>query len=121
MVPTKNFFENMEKKLLAQIQNPVLKGQLKTPTESTMGNILGSLIGVLVIVGAFFALFNLFQGGLQWITSGGDKQGLETARNKILQAIIGLVIVISIWAIANVILPWVGIEFPNITIPTLGE
>ncbi len=60
---------------------------------------LGTLmvLGIrLVLVGAAFLLLAyLFYGGISWITSGGDKEKIEKARNTLTNAIIGIFIVIG--------------------------
>ncbi len=110
-------------KLLAQITNPALQGPL-SGVGGQGGSALGLLISNLIFllfVGAFLmALFFLLLGGLQWITSGGDKNGLESARNKITNALIGLIIVGAVWAILMLIGKFLGIDFPNLRIPSMG-
>lgn len=60
---------------------------------------LGTLmvLGIrLVLVGAAFLLLAyLFYGCISWITSGGDKEKIEKARNTLTNAIIGIFIVIG--------------------------
>lgn len=107
------------------LTNPVLPPLLgSTPnknagTEGT-GRIVGSIINLLMVVASLLALLYLILGGLQWITSGGDKNGMESARNKISHAIIGLIIVGAAWAIWVLVGNFLGINFQNIPLPTLG-
>lgn len=89
---------------------------------------LAKLIAVflrLMLIGAGIAsLFYLLMGGIQWITSGGDKAGVAAARDKITAAFIGLAIVACIFAFTNFIAPLLGIEFLRslyIELPTLGK
>jgi len=58
-----------------------------------IGHLISALVGVLLILSALIAFFYLIMGGISWITSGGDKAAMETARNKITHAIVGLIIV----------------------------
>jgi len=46
-------------------------------------------------LGAIMVLLYFILGAVEWITSGGDKNKLENARNKMLHAILGLVILVS--------------------------
>jgi hypothetical protein len=55
------------------------------------------------------AFFFLILGGIQWITSGGDKAGMEAARNKIKHAIVGLIIVGAAWAIMILVQNFLGV------------
>lgn len=58
------------------------------------GSIIGKVINVFVIFAGLAMLLYLLWGSLDWITSNGEKEKMEKARNKITHAIIGLVIVI---------------------------
>ena len=108
-------------KHLAQIVNPVLPGSLGSGTGgSAIGSIVGGVIGLLII-GAFIGAFlYLLLGGLEWITAGGDKAKLQSSRDKITNAIIGLLIVAASWAVMSLVSGFVGISFPDLPIPTLG-
>lgn len=62
----------------------------------------GALRLILGIVGLLVFIY-LIWGGVEWLTAGGDKSKTESARQKITNAIIGLAIVASAFAIAAVI------------------
>src|SRR3990167_1244208 len=74
-----------------------------------VGQLISALVGTLLIIAALLAFFFLIMGGIQWITSGGDKAGMEAARNKITHAIVGLVIVGAAWAIMILVQNFLGI------------
>ncbi len=74
-----------------------------------LGSLISALVGALLVVAALLAFFFLILGGIQWITSGGDKTGMEAARNKITHAIVGLVIVGAAWAIMILLQNFLGI------------
>ena len=50
----------------------------------------------------------LVWGGFDWITSGGDKTKIENARNKLRDAIIGIIIVASSYAILTLLIQLLG-------------
>ncbi len=77
---------------------------------SSMGQIISALVGTLLVLSALAAFFFLIMGGLQWITSGGDKAGMEAARNKITHAIVGLIIVGAAWAMMLLIQGFLGVN-----------
>lgn len=85
-----------------------------------LGSLISALVGALLIVAALLAFFFLILGGIQWITSGGDKAGMEAARNKITHAIVGLIIVGAAWAIMLLIQNFLGITIigGTLTFPT---
>jgi TRAP-type C4-dicarboxylate transport system permease small subunit len=75
---------------------------------------LGFIVGVIV----FF--FTLLIGGIQWISSGGDKQAVEAARGKVSNALIGLVILFALFAIIQLLNTFFGVHLLQLTLPTLG-
>lgn len=75
-----------------------------------LGYLIGAIMGILLIIAAIAAFLFLILGGLQWITSGGDKAGLEAARNKITNAIVGLIIVAAAWAVMFLVGRFLGLE-----------
>ena len=77
---------------------------------SDIGAFIGAAFGVGIILAALATLIYLLWGAFEWITSGGDKTALENARNKIVHAIIGLVIVAVIWALFGLVQNFLGIN-----------
>lgn len=70
----------------------------------TGGNAISGLVTLILVIAVIIALFYLLWGGIKWITSGGDKGAVETARNHIIAAIIGLIVVFLAWFILNFLL-----------------
>ncbi|SRR6056297_1124008 len=61
--------------------------------------IIGDIIGaVLTFVGILFLILVIY-GGLLWMTARGNEQQIEKAKNLIGAAIVGLIIVLSAYAI----------------------
>ena len=58
-------------------------------------------IGLILCVIAFIIL--LIIGGIKYVTSGGDRAKLEGARNAISNAIIGIIILLLLWLIAQIL------------------
>ncbi|MDO8503753.1 MAG: hypothetical protein Q7S60_03610 [bacterium] len=94
---------------LAQVKNPIIPGDsLLNPISDTAAvtgfeSILTVLVRVFLIAGSLLFVFIFIIGAIRWITSGGDKTQIESARNTILNAVIGLVILLSLFAIVGVI------------------
>lgn len=87
----------------------------------TLGQIISWAINVIIIVAGVIFFFMLLIGGIQWLTSGGDKGGTEAARGRITAALIGLIIVFAAWAIVKLMESVFGIQITNFTIPTIGS
>jgi len=114
-------------KVFAQICNPALPNSLGGcgggSTDSggkVIGGLVSGIVGLVFIFGFLLTLAYLLTGGVQWITSQGDKNSLEQARNKIIHALIGLIIVGSAYAVFKLVGNFFGITLPNIKLPTIS-
>lgn len=52
-------------------------------------------VRMIFIVGMILLLAYLLWGALDWVTSGGDEEKTGKARNKITQAIVGIIIMVA--------------------------
>ena len=114
-------------KVFAQICNPALPNSLGgcgggsvNSGGKVVGGLISGIVSLIFIFGFFLTLAYLLTGGIQWITSQGDKNALESARSKIMNALIGLIIVASAYAIFKLVGNFFGISLPNIKIPTVS-
>ncbi|MDP3793188.1 MAG: hypothetical protein Q8R07_00345, partial [Candidatus Uhrbacteria bacterium] len=55
------------------------------------------------IIGTLMVAYMVYAGFL-WMTSGGDEEGVKKAKMMIRNAIIGLIIILSSWAIATFVI-----------------
>ena len=70
---------------------------------------LGDMIGlVLSFIGVLFLILTIY-GGINWMTAGGNEQKVEKSKTIIINAIIGLLIVISAYTITS----FIGSQFTN--------
>lgn len=89
-------------------------------TAGGFGNIVGSVITILFIIAVIVALAFLIWGGIKWIISGGDKSAVESARNTIVAAVVGLIIVFLAYFILNIITNFfLGTNLTNFQLPQL--
>lgn len=72
-------------------------------SEATVNKTLGTIINIFSVIVGFAAVVMVIIGGLRYITSNGDSNSVNGAKNTILYAIIGLVVV----ALAQVIVQFV--------------
>lgn len=75
---------------------------------SDLGKLINGVLGFVMVIAALMVLLYLVLGGIEWITSGGDKGKTESARNKITAAVIGLVILAASYAVLLVVLNFLG-------------
>lgn len=67
------------------------------------GEVLTFIIRTFFIVGGIIALLYLLLGALAWITSGGNKENVDKAREKIQAALIGVILIFVVLAIVIVV------------------
>ncbi|MBI2442551.1 MAG: hypothetical protein HYV40_01425 [Candidatus Levybacteria bacterium] len=72
--------------------------------DASLGNFIGIAVEVFFVIAVIISLGFLVYGGIKWITSGGDKGNVEGARNTIIAAIVGLVLVFLSYVILNFVL-----------------
>lgn len=77
---------------------------------TNLGSLIGNLLQLVYYVAGLFFFIYFLIGGLQWITSGGDKGGVQAARDKIVNAVIGLILVVAAYAITLIIETVLGIK-----------
>lgn len=75
---------------------------------TSFGGLFNGVLSFVLVIGALLVFGYLILGGIEWITSGGDKGKTEGARNKITSAIIGLIILAASYAILQLALNFLG-------------
>jgi hypothetical protein len=102
------------------ITNPVLPTSLQNMSGlEYLQKMLPNIIGLIFIVGIIIFFFMLLMGAVQWISSGGDKGKLESARGRLTSAIIGIVILLSVFAIMQLIQTFFGVSILTLDIGPL--
>jgi len=66
---------------------------------STISNVGGGVLEILWLLGGIFAIGFILYGGLLYITAGGDMDKVKKARITVINAAIGVVLLISTYAI----------------------
>ena len=113
----------MKQTLLAQTLNfyneaasqnlPGVSGDLSSTPDRGFGNFLSGILSAVMAVSALMVLLYFIWGAISWITSGGDKSKVEAARNRMTQAIIGIIVLAASLAIFMVVQTFLGIEVIN--------
>lgn len=73
-----------------------------------------NIVNLLIILAIILAFFFLIWGGIKWITSAGDKQGLANAKGTITYALIGLVLAFLSLAILAFITNFFQVDLANL-------
>jgi hypothetical protein len=99
------------------ISNPLVT--TKATGMGFISQLIPNIIGLIFVIGVIIFFFMLIIGAIQWISSGGDKAALESARGRITSALIGLVILFSALAIVSLIETFFHINILSIDISKL--
>ena len=94
------------------------------PTEPTdaISAIISAGIQLFIFIAGLAVLIYLLSGALNWITSGGDKEKLAKAQQKITNAVIGIIIVVvvlSVFCVITVEILKISPSCFTFTLPTL--
>lgn len=104
---------------IARPKVPGPTGQPDIPVGfSTIGDFIQKVMVLAFIVAVIVVLFMLIWGAFEWITSGGDKEAVGKARNRIINALIGLAVLAVAFALFQVAGQFLGFNILNVTIPT---
>ncbi len=66
-----------------------------------LGDVLTFLIRLFFAAAGLAALIYLLLGAFSWVTSGGSKENVEKARDKIQAAVVGVILVVVVLAIVT--------------------
>lgn len=96
-----------------------------SPSSTSVGTdkltqIIQTAVFALFIFGAIIFAFQFIIGGIKWMTSGGDKNSLQAARDQISHAIIGLVVLFTFYAVVKLIENFLNICIINIDLASLA-
>lgn len=84
------------------ITNPFVETAPKDPFVF-FRDFIAELINIGLVVAAIIFFFVMLIGGITWMTSGGDKQKAESARSHLTNGVIGLLIVLAVFAILGIV------------------
>ncbi|MGA2967756.1 MAG: hypothetical protein ABSD69_01105 [Candidatus Levyibacteriota bacterium] len=89
-------------------------------TSGDFGTVIGTAIQLIFVVAVIVALLYLIYGGFRWLVSSGDKAQVAAAREHLVAAIIGLVIIFLSYFILNLLLGFFNVgSLSSLTIPTV--
>ena len=88
---------------------------------AVLSGFITSAIGIIFVIGGIGVVFMVLWGAIQWIFSGGDKEGLQKAKQRITHALIGLAVLSLSFVIINLVGSLVGFNpLGNFKIPTFN-
>jgi hypothetical protein len=92
----------------AQTKIEITAANLPSGFFSNPNKLITDLVNIAFIIAIILVFFYLIWGGIEWITSGGEKGKTESARNKITAAVIGLIVLAAAFAVLTLTLQLLG-------------
>ena len=84
-----------------------------------LGQFVTNVLTLAFAIAVLIVLIMLVWGAFEWITSGGDKDAVAKARNRIINALIGLAVLAVAFALTRVAGQFLGFDITaGIPIPT---
>lgn len=98
---------NQHNHLLAAVTNPVIGNLGSNATEASSGLIFAkyfvSLWRAFISIGALAVIIFFIWGAFEWMTAGGDTKGVQSGRQRITNAVIGLILLVSSFTIVGIL------------------
>ena len=99
--------------LVAPAINIIPPTNIHAGNPATLNSILSVMLNLAILGAIIVCFFMLILAGFGWMTSQGDKQKLANARQRLVMAIIGLIVVFISFVIINIIYTFFGIGTSN--------
>jgi hypothetical protein len=77
---------------------------------TTFGTFFESLLSGIMLIAALMVFFFLIWGAIEWITAGGDQSKIQKGRDRIVQSIIGIIVLASTLALFGLVQSFLGLE-----------
>ena len=78
-------------------------------------NVIGVAIELLIVGAVLLSLYYIIRGGINMMTSGGDKEKFQRGRERVRYAIIGLIIIFMSFFLVNLIGAFFGVDLLQIS------
>ncbi len=96
---------------------PSLAQYFGSNTNQYLNNLIGNIINFVFVLSGLVALVMIIMAGFQWMT-GDSEDKKKKAKEKIISAVVGLLIIIFSYLIVQLIFSLLGLSSPNsITLP----
>lgn len=70
---------------------------------SALGTLIARLFSIILVIGGGLVMIYLVWGAIDWISSSGEKEKIQKAQHKLTYALIGIVILFSVWTVWSLV------------------
>lgn len=79
-----------------------------------LGSSIQTIFNFVIVLAAVIFVILFLVGGVQYLTAAGNEEATGKAKRLLVDAIVGLVIVLAAWAVGNFILDQLGLKNVNL-------
>jgi len=107
--------------MAAPISNPILPSTLSALSGVRfIARLIQTAVNLAFLVGAVFFFFMLLVGAVGWISAGGDKAQLEEAKGRLTNALIGIIVLFSLYAALGIVQNFLGVQLVSFSVYSLA-
>lgn len=92
------------------ISDRVVEDATGVAAAANLESFISSIVGAMTIIAGLFFIFYFVMGGLNWVTAGGEAGKVSKARDQMVQAVIGMVVIVISYGLIGVIGRFLGID-----------
>ncbi len=78
---------------------------------NAIGKAVSLIVGLITITAGIYFMIQFLIGGFEWLSASGDKAKLTKAQDRLVHAIIGLIVVVAAFGIATIFQTILGVDF----------
>ena len=79
-------------------------GEFSGVCGTSVNSLIGNVIQAVFVIAILVALFFLIWGGINWIISQGNKEKVSAARNTLIAALVGLIVIFLSYFLLNLVI-----------------
>lgn len=89
---------------------PTLEANASGNAPDVFESIMSNIVGFLTILSGLYFFVMFIIGGLGWASAGGDSGKVDTAKNRMTNGVIGLIIVVAAYSVIFIVGTVLGIK-----------
>lgn len=78
-------------------------------TNATIGGLIGSIVKIITLIAAGLAVIYLIYSGIIYITAAGNPEAAKKGQQGVINAVIGIIIIVAAYFIINVAMSAAGL------------
>lgn len=98
---------------LKEVLNPGEEGSVFQFTN--IGQFISNMVSLVMIAAALSSFLIFLYAGIMWITAGGNKENLQAAKDRMVNAIVGMAVTVSAYVLWRILIRFFGLSsvFPE--------